>query len=244
MERLVKLDFEDILKHDGMVLCVHSSLKDEKYSKPLPFNDLIYEIGKDFGPGICKNIFKDGEWYISTLDSDKTLSSVIDMNKYKRTRNVKESRLDIDKDDKEFTNMINFFEELLNNNGILSIEDTIERLDEIDNNSKGVSKHVNSFEDINKIVTLKRPKVEGIEPFIIDKLLDTYINNKFTIKTITGDDLGELISFGKDTITIKLFDLDLYNSMKKHYVSFILFNERDFIDLQSIIIHEEKDLRL
>lgn len=238
--RLVKLDFEDILKHDSEVLCVHTFLKDPKYHKPMLFNELLVEIGTDFGPGNCKSIFRDGEWYIKTLDSNKTLVTVIDISKYRNRSNNN----DIDELNNIFDSVLeDIYSELL-------ITDLINGIEEVDKRTEMGKKHIKSFEDIGKIITLKKPRVSNIllSSDELDRLLDEYIDTIGDVRDENNQYLGKLISYSEDKISIKMDNLYLYNSMKEHNISLILetaFGNINKIDtILSIVIHEEKKLRI
>lgn len=246
--KLVKLDFEDILKHDSEILCVHTFLKDPKYSKPMLFNELLVEIGTDFGPGNCKSIFRDGEWYIKTSDSNKTLATIIDMSKYR-------DRVNNNYIKKELNNI--YFDISENDNEVYSLFDSIlddiysdknlinnlfTHIEEIDNELFGKNNiNINPFEEIEKIVTLKKPRVDIIASDELDRLLDDYIDNIGEVVDKNNQYLGELISYNKNKITIKMNNLDLYNSMKEHNTSLIIETSLDGIctnKIINIIIHE------
>lgn len=242
--RYVELEFEDMLKHDSKVICSHFMLKDKKYSKPMLFNELLVEIGTDFGSGICKSIFSQAKWYIETLDSDDTLNTIIDMSKYKKTGDVKKSKYDATslekkrkEDQKNNDILATISESIFNMYDGLSIGDLMERINEVDKRTDMSKEYINSFQDIANTVTLKKPNDLPIRDEDLDKLLHDYINsgdNKIYYDENTP--IGELIGFDSNKLSIKVTDIDKYNSMKNHFVSIVFLTTADKEDPDNIFI--------
>lgn len=172
--------------------------------------------------------------------------NIIDIFKYKETRDVNKSLYDYN--NRKNTEQIDIFDQLFNMYDIdfTMLESLVDPLikmnkdlDNIDNQCEKYKKHITSFEDISNTVELKRPDV-SLPKDVVDIYLQDYIDRTesvFDIDNFIYDEsqeiiLGRLIGFKENTLKVILNE-----EGKKIY-------DKDDYVVEYSYVHMEQDKRL